>query len=117
MFTLRDALKEYHTERYPLAREALDRSALYSTLVGKTVVSSTVRAVVKHVLPTWFWRRLVINNQLAVRPQVSFLPLVEEKGSVGKVYQASLEKTKNILEQQEADKDKVYPLCVAVPAV
>ncbi|KFH66267.1 hypothetical protein MVEG_08366 [Podila verticillata NRRL 6337] len=99
LFSLHDALREYHSERHPLAREALDRSALYNTLVGKTVVSSTVRAVVKHVLPTWFWRRLVINNQLAVRPQVSFLPLVKEKGSVSKVHQASLEKTRKILER------------------
>ncbi|KAF9197340.1 hypothetical protein BGZ59_005514, partial [Podila verticillata] len=114
LFSLHDALREYHGERHPLAREALDRSALYNTLVGKTVVSSTVRAVVKHVLPTWFWRRLVINNQLAVRPQVSFLPLVKEKGSVSKVHQASLEKTRKILEEQEAEKDKVYPLCRAV---
>ncbi|KAG0014518.1 hypothetical protein BGZ82_001736 [Podila clonocystis] len=117
LYTLTDALKEYGAERRPVVREALDRSALYTTLVGKTVVSSAVRAVVKHVLPTWFWRRLVTNHQLAVRPQVAFLPEVEERGSVGKRYQASLEKARRILAEQEAEKDKVYPLCVAVPAI
>ncbi|KAF9282364.1 hypothetical protein BGZ74_002161 [Mortierella antarctica] len=116
-YILADALKEYDAERRPVAREALDRSALYTTLVGKTVVSSAVRAVVKHILPTWFWRRLVTNHQLAVRPQVAYLEEVEERGSVGKRYQASLEKARKILAEQEAEKDKVHPLCVAVSSM
>lgn len=116
-YILADALKEYDAERCPVAREALDRSALYTTLVGKTVVSSAVRAVVKHILPTWFWRRLVTNHQLAVRPQVAYLEEVEERGSVGKKYQASLEKARKILAEQEAEKDKVHPLCVAVSSM
>ncbi|KAF9314076.1 hypothetical protein BG003_004539 [Podila horticola] len=117
LYTLTDALKEYDLERRPVACEALDRSALYRTLVGKTVVSSAVRVLVKHILPTWSWRRLVASHQLAVRPQVAFLEEVEERGSVGKRYQASAEKARKVLAEQEAEKDKDYPLCVAVPAV
>lgn len=50
-------------------------------------------------MPKWLLRKIMISMSVS-RPQVSFLPLVEDKGQVKALYQASLQKTLAIIEQR-----------------
>ena len=56
-----------------------------------------MRAVFKW-MPKWAWRRLIIKGT-TVRSQVSFLPPVEDLGEVPPVYQKSLHKTLELLQE------------------
>ncbi|KAG0342046.1 hypothetical protein BG004_005770 [Podila humilis] len=89
---LERVFKEYRAERHPVAKEAFERSQLFTKNLGKTMFSAVVRACMKR-LPAWLWKKLVIKNLIAIRPQASFLPLVEDISRVKAAYQASLHKT------------------------
>lgn len=54
-------------------------------------------------MPRWLMK-LVLIKMVSARPQVSFLPLVEDKGSIPPKYQLSLEKTLPILKERAAKK-------------
>ncbi|KAF9276730.1 hypothetical protein BGZ74_003549, partial [Mortierella antarctica] len=75
--------------------------------------------VVKNMLrrlPPWLWKQMVIKT-LKARPQASFLPLVEDKGTVPPTRQPSLYKTLPLLEKrvkEEAKKDLASARTVAV---
>ncbi|KAG0360517.1 hypothetical protein BG005_010541 [Podila minutissima] len=84
--------KEYHAERYPVAQAAYARSKMFAYNLGKSWISVFVRAVMRR-LPEFLMKRLAITQLAAVRPQVSFLPLVEDKASIPKSDQPSLHKT------------------------
>lgn len=65
-------------------------------------------------IPPWLQRKIVIK-MTETRPQVSFLPLVEDKGTVKPIYQASLQKTLAILKRRAAnEKDAPGDATVAV---
>jgi len=49
-------------------------------------------------LPLWLWKRL-LAKKIEARPQVSFLPLVEDKGTTPPAPQPSLYKTLALLEK------------------
>lgn len=51
-------------------------------------------------LPSLWWK--IQTRMCSHRPQLSFLPLVEDKGAAPPVYQASLQKTRAIREQRAA---------------
>lgn len=57
-----------------------------------------MRTVIKHV-PKWIWRKYMIKISEA-RPQVSFLPLVDDTGTARPAYQPSLHKTMAILRER-----------------
>ncbi|KAF9405918.1 hypothetical protein BGZ94_003333 [Podila epigama] len=84
--------KEYHAERHPVATAAFARSQMFSKNLGKGWLSVIVRGILKH-LPSFLMRRLAIAQLVAVRPQVSFLPLIEDKATYPAHYQPSLHKT------------------------
>ncbi|KAF9409843.1 hypothetical protein BGZ94_001836, partial [Podila epigama] len=116
---LYNLLKEYQTERHPAAKWALDISQLFAKSLGAgikqkdpSIVTSVVRGVLKR-LPTWVMRRAVVYNS-GVRPQVSFLPLIDEEVNGSAAYQASLHKTLAILKEQERVNSIRVPLSVAV---
>ncbi|KAG0342757.1 hypothetical protein BG000_001617 [Podila horticola] len=90
--------KEYRSERHPVAKEAFDTSKMFTKNIGKNFSAVFTRFLMKRV-PAWLWRRLQIQMS-AARSQVSFLPLVEDKGEVKPMYQPSLHKTLAILEKQ-----------------
>ncbi|KAF9428987.1 hypothetical protein BGZ94_000216 [Podila epigama] len=96
---LEAVFKEYRDERYPVAKEAFTSSQMFSKCFGKSFSSMCMRGIMKR-LPGWLWRMIVTKNQLAVRAQASFLPLIEEKSSVKAAYQPSLDKTLAILAAQ-----------------
>ncbi|KAG0334034.1 hypothetical protein BG000_008694 [Podila horticola] len=96
---LRRVFKEYYTERYPIAKDTFERSQMLSKIPGKSFQSKCARAMMRN-MPAWLMRRLLV--QLArSRPQVSFLPQVEDKGTIKPLYQRSLHKTLAILEQRK----------------
>ncbi|KAF9316356.1 hypothetical protein BG003_002039, partial [Podila horticola] len=63
-----------------------------------SVYAAAVRVMMLKLL-IWLWARIGIKIT-AARPQVSFLPLVADKGQVKPHYQRSLHKTLAILKQQ-----------------
>ncbi|KAF9285562.1 hypothetical protein BGZ74_001459 [Mortierella antarctica] len=109
------AFKEYYKERFPIAKETFDNSQLMSKLVGKDFHAIVVKNMLKR-LPAWLWKRMLVKSIMA-RPQVSFLPLVEDKGTVPPMRQPSLYKTLPHLEKrakEEAHKGLARAGTVAV---
>ncbi|KAG0092546.1 hypothetical protein BGZ92_009443 [Podila epicladia] len=98
---LDQVFKEYRAERYPVAKEAFETSQLFTKMAGKSLAAALVRASMKHI-PPFLWRRILISMS-ASRPQVSFLPLVEDKGEVKPLYQPSLHKTLALAKRQAFD--------------
>ncbi|KAF9375488.1 hypothetical protein CPB97_011415 [Podila verticillata] len=95
---LNKVFKEYRAERHPVAKEAFDTSKMFAKNIGKNFTAILTRFLMKRV-PAWLWRRLTIQMS-AARYQVSFLPLVEDKGEVKPMNQPSLHKTLAILAAQ-----------------
>jgi len=75
------------------------------------MLSVIVRAVMKR-FPDWLWRQLKISMNRS-RPQVSFLPLVEDKGSVKLLHQPSLHKTFAIHKEQALTQEQSAPRATA----
>ncbi|KAF9907104.1 hypothetical protein EC991_011322 [Linnemannia zychae] len=92
--------KEYKAERHPYAVAAFNHARNMSNLSNKNLIATISRFVMKHI-PEWLWR-LSLAKMSANRPQVSFLPLVEDIGTVKSAYQASLDKTQKILREKES---------------
>lgn len=72
---------------------------MFQNLTGMHQISQTyqnllavyVRGMIKR-LPMWLWKKIVFK-MYSVRPQCSFLPLVEDTALVKPSYQRSLQKT------------------------
>ncbi|KAG0331845.1 hypothetical protein BG000_010558 [Podila horticola] len=111
MIDLNLMFKEYHAERYPIAKDTFVRSQMFNKVLGKNLQAKFTRIVMKRI-PPWLQRKIVIK-MTETRPQVSFLPLVEDKGTVKPIYQASLQKTLAILKRRAAN-EKDAPGAVAV---
>ncbi|KAF8979485.1 hypothetical protein BGZ52_004855, partial [Haplosporangium bisporale] len=93
---------EYQAERLPIAREAVATTKFFKSMGGKSITASLSKSLFRN-LPQWLLR-LVVIKMVAARPQVSFLPLVEDKGSKKPIYQPSLEKTLAIHKARAAKK-------------
>ncbi|KAF9214463.1 hypothetical protein BGZ59_003640 [Podila verticillata] len=93
---------EYQAERLPIAREAVATTKFFKSMGGKSITASLSKSLFRN-LPQWLLR-LVVTKMVAARPQVSFLPLVEDKGSKKPIYQPSLEKTLAIHKARAAKK-------------
>ncbi|KAF9097756.1 hypothetical protein BGX23_008017 [Mortierella sp. AD031] len=89
---IENALKEYQDERLPWARAAFNSTKFYRAIASSGIMANIVRFFAKH-MPEWAKRKMLViigGN----RPQCSFLPLVEDKGSVPPAFQPSLLATK-----------------------
>ncbi|KFH66123.1 hypothetical protein MVEG_08224 [Podila verticillata NRRL 6337] len=89
---------EYHVERHPIAKEVFEASEMFSKLWDKNMMSSIARALMKR-MPAFLWAR-VLSNMASRRPQVCFLPLVDNKGTGAIADQPSLRKTLAILKER-----------------
>ncbi|KFH66062.1 hypothetical protein MVEG_08163 [Podila verticillata NRRL 6337] len=98
--TLARVFKEYHAERHPIAKRNLLNSQVLSALGGKSFMSMVFRALFKR-MPKWIWNRIFLTTMAKARPQLSFLPLVKDTGSVRPLYQPSLHKTLAIHQRQQ----------------
>ncbi|KAF9308745.1 hypothetical protein BG003_010679 [Podila horticola] len=112
-YHLDPAFKEYRAERYPAVQNEFETSQGFTSILGKDLRSVTTRAVLKW-LPDWVWKR-IITSMAIIRPQASFLPLIEDKPSLKPAPQPSLGKTLAIRKQQ-AEQAEV-PRARAVAAV
>ncbi|KAF9120050.1 hypothetical protein BGW39_011704 [Mortierella sp. 14UC] len=82
------AFKAYKDERIDWVREAFESSKIFRTMAGQSFASKITRFVVKN-MPAWLFQR-VQAQACSNRPQVAFLPLVENTGRVPPAYQPSL---------------------------
>ncbi|KAF9414434.1 hypothetical protein BGZ94_000397 [Podila epigama] len=112
VYELKKVFKEYQSERLPVVKKAFETSHMLSKNLEKGKSAALYRKMIKR-LPMWMWQRIILK-MMSQRPQVSFLPPVEEKGLAKTSAQPSLHKTRAILEQQELEKDKIYPISRAV---
>ncbi|KAG0336806.1 hypothetical protein BG000_006129 [Podila horticola] len=92
---IEDVFKEYHAERYPIAKANFESSQLFIRNMGKNMLASFVRGLMKR-LPQWLWKKIILR-MAAARYQASFLPLDEDRSKVKPLYQRSLHKTLPIL--------------------
>ncbi|KAG0092244.1 hypothetical protein BGZ93_008407 [Podila epicladia] len=110
---LETIFKEYKAERYPIAKESFAYSQQMRNIGGKNLASKATRHLFRH-MPKWLWRLAMAKNA-KLRPQASFLPQVEDNGTVKAGYQPSLHKTLAILKERvEAEKRKDGAAAVAV---
>ncbi|KAI1321059.1 hypothetical protein EDD11_008640 [Mortierella claussenii] len=82
---------EYRKERYPHAQEAFESSKMLSKIIEKSISGRIARFVSRH-MPRWLWV-MALRRMASNRPQVAFLPRIEDKGTVKPAYQPSLYKT------------------------
>ncbi|KAF9184637.1 hypothetical protein BGZ51_003221 [Haplosporangium sp. Z 767] len=94
-----EIFREFKEERYPAANAAYAMGAMMAQISAKTFKAKIARFIARN-MPKSIWRVSQSKNA-ACRPQVSFLPLVEDSGTVKPQYQPSLEKTRIILEDKE----------------
>ncbi|KAG0299767.1 hypothetical protein BGZ98_009772 [Dissophora globulifera] len=89
---IEQALTAYREERFPLAKDAVAVSSSLISLVKQNMMGILMRQFMKHV-PRSVWYRM--RAKIAgYRPQISFLPLVEDKGTDPPRPQLSLETTR-----------------------
>ncbi|KAG0083715.1 hypothetical protein BGZ93_007021, partial [Podila epicladia] len=111
---IKQIFTEYYKERYPVVKENFERSQIFSKLPGKNLEAKFARATMKR-MPKWLLKKIMISMSVS-RPQVSFLPLVEDKGQVKAQYQASLQKTLAIIEQRRKTAASGAPVPSAAPS-
>ncbi|KAK5796920.1 hypothetical protein F5H01DRAFT_385352 [Linnemannia elongata] len=85
---IEDAFKAYKSERIGWVTKAFENSKVFRTMVGQSTSSKITRFLVKHT-PQWVMLRIE-RRQFTHRPQVAFLPLVEDRGYVKAAPQSSL---------------------------
>ncbi|KAG0204213.1 hypothetical protein BGX33_008655 [Mortierella sp. NVP41] len=82
------AFKVYKAERLPWVKEAFGSSRVFKTMSATTVMAKAIRYCAKHV-PAWVMRKVQVKA-VGNRPQISFLPPAEDKGSIKSAHQPSL---------------------------
>ncbi|KAF9386070.1 hypothetical protein CPB97_004156 [Podila verticillata] len=88
---LETIFKEYRAERLPVAKQTFETSQMLGKVTATNMKAKMTRFVTRH-LPAWLWK-VILTKMAADRPQVSFLPLVEDNGSLKPKAQPSLQKT------------------------
>ncbi|KAF8931283.1 hypothetical protein BGZ58_007715 [Dissophora ornata] len=74
------AFELYREDRYSIAQQSYETSYQMSHLNEQSWISNFIRRVMNN-LPKWIWYR-VLDRMYEYRPQVSFLPRVEDRGEV-----------------------------------
>ncbi|KAF9930563.1 hypothetical protein FBU30_000352 [Linnemannia zychae] len=86
--TITHAFEQYRLERYASARQAYDTSERFRQLFRKRWINGVIRFMIKYI-PQMIWNK-VFDKVYSNRPQVAFLPLVKDRGSVKAFPQKSL---------------------------
>ncbi|KAI1309515.1 hypothetical protein EDD11_004064 [Mortierella claussenii] len=92
--TIEDAekmFKEYKEERYPAAVAAYNAGKAVTVVMGSDWKARIARAIARR-MANWLFE-IDIKSAMVQRPQVSFLPLVKDSGTLPSKHQPSLEKT------------------------
>ncbi|KAF9582644.1 hypothetical protein BGW38_010936 [Lunasporangiospora selenospora] len=85
---IEEVLKAYQDERKPLATISYEASQQMAQLLGRNWISRMVRKIL-NTLPEWFMYGF-FDRLMAYRPQVTFLPLPKQPGSIPPAPQTSL---------------------------
>ncbi|KAF8951051.1 hypothetical protein BGZ52_000563 [Haplosporangium bisporale] len=104
---LENIFKEYHAERYPVAKAAFNTSQLFSKLATRSLAGFLTKTLLRHV-PAWLNYRMLMRMS-SNRPQLSFLPLIKDTGAAPPLPQPSLYKTLAILKKRESE-NRVTPV-------
>ncbi|KAG0029856.1 hypothetical protein BGZ81_003346 [Podila clonocystis] len=92
-----NVFKKYRAERFPVAKANFVASQGFVKNLGKNVLASVIRGMIKR-LPPWLWRQIVLR-QVQARHQASFLPLEKDRSKFKPLHQPSLHKTLPILKK------------------
>ncbi|KAG0050216.1 hypothetical protein BGZ83_005018 [Gryganskiella cystojenkinii] len=95
---LETMFKDYVQERYPVALEVFHKSQLYAAACSKNFKGAMARYIQKRI-PRWLWIS-ILKKSAKNRPQISFLPLVQDHGKYPPAPQPSLTRTLEILQEQ-----------------
>ncbi|KAG0202466.1 hypothetical protein BGX33_009702 [Mortierella sp. NVP41] len=82
------AFKAYQDERSSWAQEGFESSKVFRSMTSDGLTGKLIRWFAKH-LPDWVQRRAFVRMSIN-RPQVLFLPRVEDKGSIRPAFQPGL---------------------------
>ncbi|KAF8962663.1 hypothetical protein BGZ46_001130 [Entomortierella lignicola] len=74
------AFETYHKDRYRMVKQSYETSYQMSHLNEQSWIGNFIRKVMSN-LPKWIWYR-VLDSMYEYRPQVSFLPKIEDGGDV-----------------------------------
>ncbi|KAF9195143.1 hypothetical protein BGZ51_004570 [Haplosporangium sp. Z 767] len=85
-------LKEYKDERYEPGKDAVKLSSSMMRIIKHDFMGAVFRKLL-HNAPRSMWHTIRAKSS-AYRPQISFLPLVEDHGTYRPSHQPSLEKTR-----------------------
>ncbi|KAK3822705.1 MAG: hypothetical protein J3Q66DRAFT_424105 [Benniella sp.] len=102
--TIEDAEKvfeEYRAERFPVLQVVFNNGRGLSKVTARDLKARIVRFITRN-MPGWLWR-IMLKRMIDSRPQVSFLPLVKDSGTVPAKYQPSLAKTLEIRASRAAE--------------
>ncbi|KAF9170196.1 hypothetical protein BGX21_011185 [Mortierella sp. AD011] len=86
------ALRAYKEERYPLGKEGVETSAAMFNIYKQGFVGKIVRGILGY-MPRWLWFQIRARG-VRCRPQISFLPLAQDKCQIKAMHQPSLENTR-----------------------
>ncbi|KAG9319893.1 hypothetical protein KVV02_003257 [Mortierella alpina] len=75
-----NAFRSYREDRYPIAQQSYEARYQMSHLNEQSWISNFIRKVMNN-LPKWIWYR-ALDRLYEYRPQVSFLPKVDDRGEV-----------------------------------
>ncbi|KAG0042626.1 hypothetical protein BGZ83_000246 [Gryganskiella cystojenkinii] len=92
--------REYYDERHPMVESLYKYSKLTAASGSKSWKGIFVRYFFTN-LPKWLWL-LLLKKKIEYRPQISFLPAVEDLGTVPPAAQPSFIKTRAILQEMKA---------------
>ncbi|KAG9319573.1 hypothetical protein KVV02_001758 [Mortierella alpina] len=94
--------KEYQSERLPSVKADFAFGQRMAHVSARNFKAKIVRYMAKN-MPDWLWTFSHTKN-VANRPQVAFLPLVQDEGTVKPQYQPSLHKTLQIIRARDASR-------------
>ncbi|KAF9932218.1 hypothetical protein BGZ67_004860 [Mortierella alpina] len=94
--------KEYQSERLPSVKADFAFGQRMAHVSARNFKAKIVRYMAKN-MPDWLWTFSHTKN-VANRPQVAFLPLVQDEGTVKPQYQPSLHKTLEIMRARDASR-------------
>ncbi|GJJ71460.1 hypothetical protein EMPS_03810 [Entomortierella parvispora] len=86
-----NVFKAFKAERFPVVMAAYKQGHLLSKVNAKATWKSRVIRYMTKNSPDWVWR-MVLRRMAEDRPQLWFLPLVSDRGTVPPKYQPSLQK-------------------------
>ncbi|KAG0082904.1 hypothetical protein BGZ92_011257 [Podila epicladia] len=85
---IENIFKAYRAERRPLARDSYKMSRTLSKTIEKSFQGAFVRYTMKK-MPAWL-NKITMGKMVVNRPQLSFLPRAEDKGTIKALKQPSL---------------------------